>query len=516
MLENRSYDNILGWLYKPDNPAPYNQAPAGQAGLNGLTGNESNPSSNGESIPISNASTTTTPIHDPGEDFCDMAQQIFGFESPAKQNPWNGPVLGGMSGFVKNYATQLDVFDHGHLPDCITYFTPEQLPVTSFLASNFAVADQWYAAVPCQTYTNRSFSISAGPPVCIKNDLHPSRVPYSLVNDSAYIEANPWLGNLQPLPCVFQALDETFPNDEPNWKVYFHDYSISMQVSPYVYEAAKSSSNKNVATFDYSDYPEGETPSFFEIFKLGGRTTTFMEDLENGKLPKLSFIEPRYSNDVGTITGNPPNSNHPGSAELLHTPLSRHIDVYDGETFLAQLYNAIRQSPMWDRCLLIITYDEHGGMYDHVTPAPATPPGRGIPDGYDPHDSSIDGFKFNYFGCRIPTIVVSPHIESGSTLTPPDGVPFDHTSIIKTVWDQFITPKSKLQPAVTSLTDRDASAPSLLPFLTSKNATGLAVVPDQIDRRMPGPTLVRKTLEQHQALMKARLLKSIHLKKSSI
>src|SRR5580698_2784687 len=279
MLENRSYDNMLGWLYKAGNAPPYNSAPPGQSDLNGLTGMESNPAPDGESIGVSNASTTSTPIHDPGEDFRDMAQQIFGLDSPATENPWVEPPPEGMTGFVRNYSTQLDFLDRAHLPDCITYYTPEQLPVTSFLANKYALCDQWYASVPCQTYTNRSFSISAGPPVCVKNDLHPSRVPYSLVNDSAYVEANPVLGNLERLPSIFEALDQTFPDDEVNWKVYFHDYSISMQVSPYVFEAAKSSVNKNVATFDNTDYPSGEVPSFFGLFQLGAVTTTFLEDL---------------------------------------------------------------------------------------------------------------------------------------------------------------------------------------------------------------------------------------------
>ncbi|HEU4710300.1 MAG TPA: alkaline phosphatase family protein [Pyrinomonadaceae bacterium] len=90
MLENRSYDNILGWLYNPSNQPPYNQAPAGQANLNGLTGNETNPSpeKGGDPIAVMNQSTTTdgktgksypgtaVPLYDPGELFKDMAQQI--------------------------------------------------------------------------------------------------------------------------------------------------------------------------------------------------------------------------------------------------------------------------------------------------------------------------------------------------------------------------------------------------------------------------------------------------------
>jgi len=114
--------------------------------------------------------------------------------------------------------------------------------------------------------------------------------------------------------------------------------------------------------------------------------------------------------------------------------------------------------------LFIITYDEHGGTFDHVPPPPATPPGP--PYG--------DGFTFNRFGARVPAVIVSPLIPPGSVIRPPppadqddvegqvtspEGTPFDHTSIIKTVQELF-----DLGPPLTA---RVAAAPSLLPALAS-------------------------------------------------
>ena len=105
MLENRSYDNVLGWLYNPSNKPPYDKAPPDQADLNGLTGNETNPSpaQGGEPIKVMNQKTTTdgktkvvypgttVPLYDPGELFKDMAQQIIGGTSVPSENPYKDP-----------------------------------------------------------------------------------------------------------------------------------------------------------------------------------------------------------------------------------------------------------------------------------------------------------------------------------------------------------------------------------------------------------------------------------------
>ncbi len=128
MLENRSYDNILGALYAPSNLPPYNEAPAGQANLNGLTlsgpNQQSNPNGTGSGapvIPVANQSTptqvgtsgpaypaTTIPLVDPGEYFKDMAQQIVSLPGVPAHNssqPYTGyPPANPMQGFVNNYA----------------------------------------------------------------------------------------------------------------------------------------------------------------------------------------------------------------------------------------------------------------------------------------------------------------------------------------------------------------------------------------------------------------------------
>ena len=115
----------------------------------------------------------------------------------------------------------------------------------------------------------------------------------------------------------------------------------------------------------------------------------------DGLLPSYSFIEPRYF--VSRFRDKVPNDQHPPT-NLIH-----------GEKLIADVYNALRAGPNWTKTLLIITYDEHGGTFDHASPPSATPPGP--PYG--------DGFTFNRFGARVPAVLISPLIPPGSVIRPP-------------------------------------------------------------------------------------------------
>lgn len=512
MLENRSYDNVLGWLYNSANAPPYNQAPAGQADLNGLTGSESNPNPipPPETISITNAAATNVPNYDPGELFCDMAQQFLGLPSIPTTDPYTNPPSKTvpMQGFTTNYAALTKdgkpIVPAANYGDCITYLTPAQVPVTAFLASNFAVCDQWFASVPCQTFTNRNFVHCAGPAVYPGSRFI---APFSLVNDAQYVINNAESG-LQETSSIFSALDAAFPNSStPHWKLYFFDYSIAMEIVPYVYQKAISSSNVNVATYDNTDW--GNEVPFSLNGNLGAVPPTFMDDLAAGNLPKLSFIEPRYSNDWAAFP-NPPNSNHPGPSATIPEKTDPPTDVADGEAFLMQLYNALRASSYWNTCLLIITYDEHGGLYDHVYPPAAVSPGAAFPPANDMIDGSAQGFPFTLLGGRVPAIIVSPFVPSGSTIRNSGSAPFDHTSVIKTVWDCFNL-SSHLAPS-TSLTLRDQAAPSVMPFLsaTANNTTG-PYSGSTLQQTSPNTARIgRKKMPQEvEALAKARIEKSM-------
>jgi phospholipase C len=494
MLENRSYDNVLGWLYNESNAAPYKQAPAGQSDLRGLTGGESNPNpSGGEPICVGNAaktqlggsgqvySGTTIPIIDPNEPFADMAQQFLSLPTYPISAPYDGynpDASGLMQGFTTNYARALaDVSDANamlNLPDIMNYLTPAQLPVTAFLANQFAVCDQWHASVPTQTFTNRVFAFCAAPAIIDEHGDN-GRKQFSIVNDEDYPFGPLSLlpeSNVLELPTICSQLDLVLGAGFPNWKVYFHDYSIAVMTVPYIANAAQSESNVNVSTFDNSDWG-GDTPK-----QLAAPTSTFVDDVNNGTLPAFSFIEPRYSLNFAP-NHLPPNNNHPGVVDfgIFHSehadPSDPPIDATGGELLLMQVYNLLRNSTSWDSTLLIITYDEHGGTYDHVPPPKATPPGTvnignpppmavptaDVPDQLvSSHDTASIGFDYTLFGGRVPAIVVSPYIGAGTTVGKQNQT-FDHSSIVKTVWNLFSLSASP--SIVSSLTARDAAAPGV-------------------------------------------------------
>ena len=156
-----------------------------------------------------------------------------------------------------------------------------------------------------------------------------------------------------------------------------------------------------------------------------GLFTDFQSDAQNGKLPQYSFLEPSW--------GSTGNSQHPN------------YDVSLGEKLIQDVYNAVRNGPGWEQTLLFITYDEHGGLYDHVPP----------PSGATPPDATPGefGFDFTRFGVRVPVVLVSPLIPEGTVFRVPAGsMPLDHTSVLKTIETRWELP---------ALTARDAAAPDV-------------------------------------------------------
>ena len=201
---------------------------------------------------------------------------------------------------------------------------------------------------------------------------------------------------------VFNGLSEI----GQSWRIYFHDTPQAAALSR-LWGAA--------LTGHFLDF-----------------TKEFARDAALGGLPAYSFIEPRYFAD--TVLNEIPNDEHPPH------------NVAYGEQLIATVYNAVRNGPAWKQTLLIVTYDEHGGCYDHVPPPAATPP-----------DDDGTG-AFDRFGVRVPAVIVSPYVPAGSVIRPAGSRPFDHTSIIATLRRLF---------GIAPLTARDAAAPDLIAALES-------------------------------------------------
>lgn len=377
MLENRSFDSLLGTLY------PRSER------FNGLTGQESNQTTS-HSYPVWNSqemdpASMSIPDPDPGESWHNINRQLFGEHNSPGQYPPD------MSGFVADYVMQNAANAESYEPGAVMhYYTSDQIPVITTLAKQYAVCDQWFASAPCQTWPNRFF-LHCGTAGGYENNS-PVHFPYLM-------------------DTVFNRLEDA----GHDWGIYFHDFPQTLTLTRL--------------------WPHVE---HFRLFD------EFIEDCQRGELPAYAFIEPRYFPDVKL-----PNDQHPPH------------NVGMGEELIADVYNAVRSSPAWEKSLLVIIYDEHGGCFDHAPPPLAVPPGKHL----------SRPFAFDRYGVRVPAVIVSPWIQPGTILRavedghlphagPP--YPFDHTSVIATLRKRFRLGEP--------LTRRDAVAPDLERVLNSPAA----------------------------------------------
>jgi phospholipase C len=370
MLENRSFDSILGRLY-PER-TDFDGIPPGAFNMAGGVKVEPWTSDPGDGT-----GNFTIPTPDPGESFANMTEQIFG----AGKSPPAAPT---MEGFAENYATA----SGGDPKNVMHGFTPEQLPVISALAKNFAVSDRWFASAPNQTWPNRFFAHTG--------------TAYGYVNNSP----------IHP-PYMMDTIFNRLTQVQRSWRIYYHDFPQTATL-----------------TRIWSELPD----------HLYSFEDHFMVDAMAGRLPNYTFIEPRYFADP--LFSRLPNDQHPPHDAAL------------SERLIARCYDAIRNGAGWSNSLFIITYDEHGGNWDHVPP----------PSAISPDDRRPDGFAFDRYGARVPAVLISPWIPAGTIARPPaGGPPFDHTSILATLRDLF----GPFEP----LSRRDASAPNLLEILSLDEPT---------------------------------------------
>ncbi|MGA2812769.1 MAG: alkaline phosphatase family protein [Candidatus Acidiferrum sp.] len=371
MLENRSFDHMLGFLYTDNG----NVAPGG-APFDGLTGSESNPGASGTRLPVSkiqasNRNAYLMPGADPGEGYSATNSQIFGSTTAPT------PPVATNQGFVTDYNYTLgwestekwSIVTGTTSNDIMGMFTPDLLPILSGLARGYAVCDQWFASLPTETLPNRAF-VCAG---TSQGHMDDKTKTYTC-------------------PTIFGLLSK----NNIGWAIYGY-------IDP------------PLTRMDFPDTTDADESHF-------GLFSDFQSAAASGTLPAYTFLEPSWDANG--------NSQHPN------------YNVALGEQFIHDVYYALRNGPSWNQTLLIITYDEHGGCYDHVPP----------PLGATPPDNSAgeDGFDFKRFGVRVPTVLVSPLIAPGTVFRVPAGAtPLDHTSILKTVETRWNLP---------NLTARDAAA----------------------------------------------------------
>jgi len=386
MLENRSYDHMLGF--------------ADLSGTDAVTGeltvaDGANPAIHANVDPADSANVPVgTPAvfkiegtmdNDPGHEFHHVITQLAGGNAPPYDPALGYPAID-MSGFIATHR-QRGADDPKSVMRC---FDPEQLPVLTTLAREFAVCDRWFSSMPGPTWPNRFFAAAGSSgglddsPGSIEIVINTTLDGYRFYNGTIY--------DLLDSKCL-------------PWKIYHGDEL------PVSFALAGMTTNRIADRFDDVD--------------------DFDDDVSDGYDAVFTFIEPHYGNIL------------PGTSEDYTCGTSQHPldDVTRGERLIKDVYEAIRNSDLWERSVLIITWDEHGGFYDHVEPPATVPPGD--PPG-DPDNVQV-GFDFGQLGVRVPAVVVSPRIERGLI----DHTPYDHTSIPATVQRLF---------GLAAMTDRDAQA----------------------------------------------------------
>jgi phospholipase C len=389
MLENRAFDHVCGWLYEK-----------GETGIN-FVGNDKpfdgarfgmfnvDPDAKGGPQKVYLDQYKDGKLSDdwildflPQDPYHDHSDVMRQFFF---DNPhgYAERATPDMGGFVWNNGTH----------SVMSTYSPVQLPVLNGLARQYAVSDEWFSSMPGATDPNRAFAFT-GSALCELNNFQ---------NGNQYL----YWPYTPHRPSVWKVL---WANGFTDWKIY-----NSVEWMNFVHT--------------YHLFVAGQIPSVdanMPAYVAG--IDQFLKDAQAGTLPAFSFLEPAWIATTGTT------SYHPGA------------DLVPGERALNQIYDALKAGPAWDETLFVITFDEHGGIFDHVAPPYARNPW--------PNDT-IDGFRFDMMGVRIPTILVSPWIEPETVFRSPTPVAYDSTSILATLLHWAGVPKPRW-----GLGDRTHHAPT--------------------------------------------------------
>jgi phospholipase C len=417
MLENRSFDHMLGFSGITGTDAASGAATSvnGVRIGGGFTNPDPNNATNPAEVRAGSAFAIAPAVKDPGHEFDDVLLQLTFQTTYVPGSAYPLPVEPNSSqGFVQSYSERGSSAPRSAM-DC---FAPDQLPVLNALAREFAVCDAWFSSLPGPTFPNRFFAHAAS-----SGGLDDSPEGWE-IGIATLLDGFRFNNGT-----IFDALDEACID----WEV------VKGDEFPAVASLAGMTFN-DVVRNRFTDFPD-----FVARLASGGGA------------PPYVFIEPDYGNVL------------PGTSKDFTCGNSQHPldDVTAGEQLIKDTYEAIRNSNLWNSSLLIVTWDEHGGFYDHSRPGPAIPPGDGVSDAGNPRH----GFTFDQLGVRVPAVVVSPLIPR-STI---DHACYDHASIPATLERNFM-----LDP----LTARDAAANDVLHLLTlASPRTGDADAP----RTLPPP-----------------------------
>jgi phospholipase C len=333
-----------------------------------------------------------------------------------------------------SYVAEAHDTSDAEQPDAVmSYYSAAQLPVYDFLARNFAICDRWYASIPTDTWPNRLYALTGG-------------------SDGLLETPSDYAVEQGPPGYLLTAIFEILQGAQVDWNVFFSDLPFALIFTRLAQDVTYTA---RMRTID----------------DLAARAAT-------GKLPSFCWVDPNFQ-DVPDDPDNASDDHPPG-------------DVSHGQAFISRVYNALASGPAWGKTLLIITYDEHGGFYDHVlpptdlylqtkleaaaaapepdapAPIPAVPRLPGQPAQTGRGDGPPDDNPFLHrYGLRVPAIVVSPWTTPQSC----SHEVFDHTSILSTVLHRFCQDADGTVPSMSARANAArhvgdtlaASSPALTP-----------------------------------------------------
>jgi phospholipase C len=390
MVENRSFDHVCGWLYEHDphvinfvgHKEPFRGADLAMFNIY--------PADNSEVHVKKTGPDVTLHRFDPYHDASDALRQCFfpNRDGYAKHSEAD------MGGFVWNNGDEA----------VMSTSTPDQLPVLNGLAKSFSVCDEWFCSMPGATDAQRAFALTGSSLRELNNFMSGSKY-------------DDW----PEVPHRASIWKVLWANGQTDWKIYnsvpWWNYVLSYQLF------LKGQIPSVDAEIEASRQKGGKS-------KYLGTLDDFFDDVQTGNLPGFSYIEPVWIEAPGI--DKPATSYHPLGL----------TGVAPAEAGLNAIYEALRDSDLWERTLLIVTFDEHGGFYDHVSPPYAENPW--------PNDI-VDGFKFDLMGVRVPTILVSPWIKAHTVFRTPNPLDYgaaappayDSTSILATLLKWYGIPKAR-------------------------------------------------------------------------
>jgi len=334
-----------------------------------------------------------------------------------------------LSGFVwtAGYDARADGYHDVNGKRAMGYYTGNDLNYYYFMASNFATSDHWYAPVMSRTHPNREYLVAA----TSQGYVYPIGTN---LNDQQLLTAT----------TIFEELQSA----GDTWKIYVNPKNTGCAGPPY--SASCLLTLSYIQNFQWgqtipSSYPQN-IGTIGPSGTCGSGTCDFENDLANGTLPNVAQIEP--ATDAGLDEHPTTNDAYPTKTQV-------------GANYVSGIINAVMNSQYWSDTVFILTYDEPGGLFDHVPPQPAV-----SPDGIAPVDlfttdicygtPSEGTCDFTYTGYRIPLIVISPFTKKNYV----SHHVADSTAILKLIETRF---------GLAALTARDAAQIDMTEFFDFTN-----------------------------------------------